>query len=105
MPPARLTILSARRGTLLPVTDPVDEVPPINGPGEWAAHGRCAQLDLVTAEVFVADRPDPDELVVAARICDRCLVLDACAGYAVQVGAYAGCGAGAGTTGAGRSAT
>lgn len=49
-----------RRGTLLAVTDPVDEVPPIDGPGPWAEHGRCAQLDLVTA-VFVTDRPDPDE--------------------------------------------
>jgi hypothetical protein len=54
------------------------DLPPL---GAWVDAAACGGM-LGDAEVWTADRPDPEELAYAERVCRRCPVRAECADYA-----------------------
>lgn len=56
--------------------------------GAWVLDASCGDLGLDAADVFTQDRPDPDELAVAERVCRRCPVRRECADYAARTPVY-----------------
>lgn len=56
--------------------------------GAWVLDASCGDLGLDAAEVFTQDRPDPEELAVAERVCRRCPVRQECAAYAASAPAW-----------------
>jgi hypothetical protein len=73
------------------------DLPPL---GEWVDDAACGGM-LGDVEVWTADRPDPDELAYAERVCRHCPVRAECADYAASApvwGMWAGVWHGTGRT-------
>ena len=75
-------------GTLVFMTTTVEPTTLSPGPGTWTEDAACARLPSALTGVFVADRPDPARLALAARTCSRCTVRQECGDYAVESRAY-----------------
>jgi hypothetical protein len=56
--------------------------------GPWVAKAACAELACDLADVYTADAPEAQDVVLATAVCFRCPVRKECADYAARTRVY-----------------
>lgn len=80
-----MTVEEERPAVLDELAAALARLPPM---GAWVLDASCGDLGLDAADVFTQDRPEPEELALAERVCRRCPVLSDCCAYAARAPVY-----------------